>query len=293
MGVASKKKYLYLHRSQPMPRFKPLLPTVTLALVLGTAPLVGHAAGAELQQQLVAARQEGSIWTAFALNRHLNPYKLDIEVDAGRATLSGRVESQVQKELAEQVALSVEGIESVDNRIEVDPKVGEDNPPGMVQRLEDATLAATVKSKLLWNSNTRGLDIQVRSENGAITLSGQAHTATAKELAGNLAANTDGVREVFNHLSISTADSTSSEVQTAAQEAREDISDAWITSKVKASLLYSRNLDGLNISVETTDGLVTLRGSVLSNAEKRLAMDIARNIRGVRGVDADALLVRG
>ncbi|MGP0174841.1 BON domain-containing protein [Pseudomonas sp. NCHU5208] len=274
-----------------MPRFKPLLPTVTLALVLGTLPLAGHAAEAGLQQQLVAARQEGSIWTAFALNRHLNPFKLDIEVDDGRVTLSGRVESEVQKELAEQVAMSVEGVKSVDNRIEVDPKVAEGNPPGMVQRLEDATLAATVKSKLLWNSNTRGLDIQVRSENGAITLSGQAQTAAAKELAGELAANTDGVREVFNHLSISTADSTSSEVQTAVQEAREDISDAWITSKVKASFLYSRNLDGLNIEVNTQDGLVTLRGKVLSNAEKRMAMDIARNIRGVRGVDADALLV--
>ncbi|WP_277373461.1 BON domain-containing protein [Pseudomonas sp. AA-38] len=276
-----------------MPRFKPLLPTVTLALVLGTLPLAGHAAEAGLEQQLVAARQEGSIWTAFALNRHLNPFKLDIEVDDGRVTLSGRVESEVQKELAEQVAMSVEGVKSVDNRIEVDPKVAEGNPPGMVQRLEDATLAATVKSKLLWNSNTRGLDIQVRSENGAITLSGQAQTAAAKELAGELAANTDGVREVFNHLSISTADSTSSEVQTAVQEAREDISDAWITSKVKASFLYSRNLDGLNIEVNTQDGLVTLRGKVLSNAEKRMAMDIARNIRGVRGVDADALLVSG
>lgn len=276
-----------------MPRFKPLLPTVTLALVLGTLPWVGHAAENGLEQQLVAARQEGSIWTAFALNRHLNPFKLDIDVDEGRVTLSGRVESEVQKELAEQVAMSVEGVQSVDNRIEVDPKVAEGNPPGMVQRLEDAILAATVKSKLLWNSNTRGLDIQVRSENGAITLSGQAQTAAAKELAGELAANTDGVREVFNHLSISTADSTSSEVQTAVQEAREDISDAWITSKVKASFLYSRNLDGLNIEVNTQDGLVTLRGKVLSNAEKRMAMDIARNIRGVRGVDADALLVSG
>ncbi len=101
------------------------------------------------------------------------------------------------------------------------------------------------------------------------------------------------MREVFNHLSISTADSTSSEVQTAVEEAREDISDSWITSKVKASFLYSRNLDALNISVNTDDGLVSLRGSVLSSAEKRLAVEIARNIRGVRGVDADALRITG
>jgi osmotically-inducible protein OsmY len=276
-----------------MPPFKTLMLAGSTALLLSLTPLASHAAETELSQQLAAARQEGSIWTAFALNRHLNPFRLDIAVEDGRARLEGRVESAVQKELAEQVALSVEGIEAVDNRIEVDAATAEGEPPGLVQRLEDASLAATVKSKLLWNSNTRGLDIQVKSQNGAITLSGHAQTPAAKELAGQLAGNTDGVREVFNHLSISTADSSASQIEVAAEEAREAISDGWITSKVKASFVYSRNLDALNIAVSTEDGFVSLRGSVLSSAEKRLAVDIARNIRGVRGVDADALRIDG
>ncbi|MFI8746207.1 BON domain-containing protein [Pseudomonas sp. NPDC077186] len=276
-----------------MPPFKTLMLAGSTALLLSLTPLASQAAEGELSQQLAAARQEGSIWTAFALNRHLNPFRLDIAVEDGRARLEGRVESAVQKELAEQVALSVEGIEAVDNRIEVDAATAEGEPPGLVQRLEDASLAATVKSKLLWNSNTRGLDIQVKSQNGAITLSGHAQTPAAKELAGQLAANTDGVREVFNHLSISTADSSASEIEVAAEEAREAIGDGWITSKVKASFVYSRNLDALNIAVSTEDGFVSLRGSVLSSAEKRLAVDIARNIRGVRGVDADALRIDG
>ncbi|WP_341780707.1 BON domain-containing protein [Ectopseudomonas mendocina] len=274
-----------------MPPFKPLMLAVSTTLLLGLLPLASQAAEAAPAAQLEAARQEGSIWTAFALNRHLNPFKLKVEVEDGVATLDGKVENDVQKDLAEQVALSIEGIDSVDNRIAVGSDAVEGNPPAMVQRLEDASLAATVQSKLLWNSNTRGLDIQVKSETGNITLSGHAQTPAAKELAGQLAANTDGVREVFNYLSISTADSSSSEVQTTLEEAREEISDAWITSKVKASFLYSRNLDAINITVNTDDGLVSLRGSVLSSAEKRLAVEIARNIRGVRGVDADALLI--
>ncbi|ARS46980.1 BON domain-containing protein [Ectopseudomonas hydrolytica] len=274
-----------------MPFLRTLMLAGGTALLLSLTPLASHAATDGLTEQIEAARQEGSIWTAFALNRHLNPFRLDVAVEKGRATLDGQVESEVQKELAEEVALSVKGVERVDNRIVVDAATAENEPPRLVQRLEDASLAATVKSKLLWNSNTRGLDIQVKSQNGAITLSGHAQTPAAKELAGQLAANTDGVREVFNHLSISTADSSSSEVQTAVEEAREDISDSWITSKVKASFLYSRNLDALNISVDTEDGLVRLRGSVLSSAEKRLAVEIARNIRGVRGVDADALRI--
>ncbi|NQD93470.1 BON domain-containing protein, partial [Pseudomonas sp. CrR25] len=103
--------------------------------------------------------------------------------------------------------------------------------------------------------------------------------------------NTEGVREVFNHLSVSRADSAAEQAQDLMEDANAAISDAWITSKVKSSFLYSRNLDGLNIEVQTEDGLVSLSGTVLSGAEKQLAVETARNIRGVRGVDADALRV--
>jgi len=96
---------------------------------------------------------------------------------------------------------------------------------------------------------------------------------------------------VHNLLSVSSADSTAVQAQNAANDAGAAISDAWITSKVKSSFLYSRNLDGLNISVATKEGLVNLSGTVLSNAEKQLAIETARNIRGVRGVDADALRI--
>ncbi|MCY1532798.1 BON domain protein [compost metagenome] len=268
------------------------LATAGASLIFLT-PLSTYAGQSDLDSQLSEARQEGSIWTAFALNRHLNPFSIDVDVGNGSAVLTGSVETEVERDLAEQIALGIEGVSKVDNQLQVDPKLepkaaGESS---LAQRFDDATLAATVKSRLLWNSNTEGLDIQVRTESGVVTLSGNARTPAAKELAGRLAENTDGVREVHNHLSVSTADSTAVQVQNAANDASAAISDGWITSKVKSSFLYSRNLDALNISVETKDGLVRLDGTVLSNAEKQLAVEIARNIRGVRGVDADALRI--
>lgn len=272
---------------------------MAIAGLITLAPLA-HAAEEGVSRQLSDARQQGAIDTAFALNRHLSPFEIEVSVEDGSVTLKGVVENAAERELAAELAGNIDGVRGVNNDLEVDPAlevpvVDEQSrittDKTLAQRFDDATLAATVKSKLLWNSNTEGLDIQVRAESGVVSLSGNAGTPVAKELAGELVTNTEGVREVHNHLSISTADSASAEAQNAANDAAASISDSWITSKVKSSFLYSRNLDSLNIKVDTRDGFVSLSGTVLSNAEKRLAVETARNIRGVRGVDADALRI--
>jgi osmotically-inducible protein OsmY len=276
-----------------MHKFKTLTLAIATAGLIGLAPFSAYAAEGATSSALSEARQEGSIWTAFALNRHLNPFTIDVDVESGKAKLTGKVETDVDRDLAEQIALGIEGVKEVDNQLTLDPgfEPKASSEPSMAQRFDDASLVATVKSKLLWNSNTEGLDIKVSAENGKVSLTGSAQSAEAKELAGRLAANTEGVREVSNLISVSAVDSTAAKAQNAADKAGAAISDAWITSKVKSSFIYSRNIDGLNISVDTQKGMVNLSGSVLSNAEKQLAVETARNIRGVRGVDADALRV--
>ncbi|MFJ3486730.1 BON domain-containing protein [Pseudomonas sp. NPDC090202] len=267
---------------------------VAAGLVLGVMP-PAQAASGDLQTQLVEARQEGSIWTAFALNRHLSPFKISVDVEQGTAILKGKVENQVDKELAAQIAGDTEGINKVDNQLEIDPQVAVEpgSKTNMAQRFDDATLTATIKSKLLWNSVTEGLNIEVSAVQGVVTLKGQAKDADAKQLAGTLASNTDGVTEVNNLISVSARDTQAikEQNQASADSVREELSDAWVTSKVKSSLIYSRTLDGLNIKVQTKTGVVSLEGVVANYAEKELAVEIARNIRGVKGVDADALRV--
>ncbi len=277
-----------------MYQMKKLALATLTAGVLGLSPLAAQAAEGDLGRQLSEARQEGSIWTAIALNRHLSPFSIDVDVENGVAVLTGKVESDIDRDLAGQLALGTEGVKKVDNRLQVDPATQpRKQESSLAQQFDDATLTAMVKSKLLWNSNTEGLDIDVDTQNGVVTLKGSARTAEAKELAGHLAQNTEGVERVNNHLSVSEAGTTASQAQQAADETSRAISDAWITSKVKSSYLYDRQLDGLEISVETKAGMVELSGSVLSMAEKELAIETARNIRGVRGVDADALRIDG
>ncbi|HTO09594.1 MAG TPA: BON domain-containing protein [Myxococcota bacterium] len=61
--------------------------------------------------------------------------------------------------------------------------------------------------------------------------------------------------------------------------------DAWITTKVKISLLTTENVPSNAINVDTVDGRVTLHGIVSTDAEKAKAEEVARKIEGVRTVN--------
>lgn len=69
------------------------------------------------------------------------------------------------------------------------------------------------------------------------------------------------------------------------------VSDTWITTKVKADLLATEDVSGLDIKVETVNGVVTLSGRVDTQAQVDKAVAITRAIKGVSKVDSSGLTV--
>lgn len=268
---------------------KPLVIATLLALSVSLPP-PSVAAEKSVEQSLSDANKEGRIWAGFALNRHLNPFEFDITVNGETATLSGTVDESIDKELAEQVALGVSGIKKVVNNVTVDPDwAPKPQPAGersFGRTAEDATITATIKSKLLWSEYTDGLDINVDTNNAVVTLRGKVPSAESKDLAGRYAANTSGVRKVNNELAV-VADATRSR-----SSSEQPMTDTWVTAKVKSSLTLSRPLMDDDIDVSTTNGVVTLSGQVETAQEKSLAIEIADNIRGARQVEAGGLKTR-
>jgi len=324
-------------------------------------------------QSAADARREAVIWTSFTLNSNLKATDVDVQVNNGTATLTGTVESQIERELAEDIAESVSGIEQVTNRIQIDPEVqpyvaaktertgttyattrDTDAERDFGTALSDATTTAQVKSKLLWNTNTDGLDINVDTMYGRVTLEGTADSENSKRLAERLARDTNGVVAVDNRLVISpdstavvaretraarddadidadvdvdmdadtdvdamaTRDRDSATTVVDADfdddarmdaQARVDVDadadadadvdidmerpDGWITTKVKSTLLFSRSVDGFDIDVDTREGVVHLDGTVASSSEKQQAVQLAREVVGVRSVDASGLQI--
>ncbi|NLG60477.1 MAG: BON domain-containing protein [Gammaproteobacteria bacterium] len=69
------------------------------------------------------------------------------------------------------------------------------------------------------------------------------------------------------------------------------VDDTWITTKVKSSLLADTDVSGLEINVETVNGVVTLSGQVDEQMQIDRATAIARDIEGVTEVRTASLTV--
>jgi hyperosmotically inducible protein len=69
------------------------------------------------------------------------------------------------------------------------------------------------------------------------------------------------------------------------------INDSWLTAKTKIALFADARVKGSEINVETTQGLVMIRGKVDSDAAKQAAEGIAREIDGVKSVKNELQVV--
>jgi hyperosmotically inducible protein len=67
--------------------------------------------------------------------------------------------------------------------------------------------------------------------------------------------------------------------------------DAWITTKVKSEFGTTNGVSATDISVSTNDGVVTLSGTVATQAEKTRAERLAQSVKGVKSVDSSSLTV--
>ncbi len=76
------------------------------------------------------------------------------------------------------------------------------------------------------------------------------------------------------------------------KDSDQPISDTWITTKVKADLATTDGVKSTEISVETTNGVVTLIGVLESQTAVDKAIAVAKGIKGVTSVDSSGLKAR-
>jgi osmotically-inducible protein OsmY len=166
--------------------------------------------GDQNQSAIKDAWLHGKLESALLFNEHLNSFGIDTDVKNGVASLKGAVESDIDRDLAGEIAKSINGVTKVENALVVDKakaamaKDGDaaKDRRGFKQSVSNATLTARIKSQLLMNGNTGGMAINVDSAQGAVTLSGVVKSDEEKDLAIKLASNTSGATSVTDRLTV-------------------------------------------------------------------------------------------
>jgi hyperosmotically inducible protein len=156
----------------------------------------------------------------------------------------------------------------------------------------DPGITTAVKSKLAADDTVKATDINVDTSNGVVTLKGEVPSAAAKTRALELAKATDGVRDVVDAIVVTPAaapttgavDDAQRKVGDAARDTSNVMGDAGITAAIKTKMLADSTVSGLKIDIDTTDGVVTLKGDVASAVEHKRAIEIAKGTEGVKSV---------
>jgi hyperosmotically inducible protein len=150
----------------------------------------------------------------------------------------------------------------------------------------DPGITTAVKSKLAADDTVKAYQIDVDTKNRVVTLKGDVETDAAKARAIEVARNTEGVRDVVDAMRVRTATepTTGAAAREKAGEVGTVMGDAGITTAVKTKLLADPDVSGLKIDVDTANGVVTLSGNVNTAAEKRRAVELAKETTGVSSV---------
>jgi osmotically-inducible protein OsmY len=135
----------------------------------------------------------------------------------------------------------------------------------------DDRIESSAKKSYVFKTYLKDDDIQIKSKDGVVTLTGTVAEESHKSLAQETVAELPGVKSVNNRLEFK------------AKRAAKN-SDEWIKTKVKTTLLFHRNVSVTDTEVDVRDGIVTLRGEAISEAQKELTAEYAKDVEGVKDV---------
>jgi hyperosmotically inducible protein len=202
----------------------------------------------------------------------LKPWNIDVTTNAnGAVSLSGLVDNAQDRSEAVKIARETEGVTTVNDNLRVKSETAATTGSTTAGRVEtdlsDSWITAKIQSRYFVDDAVSGRNINVDTNNGVVTLRGTVNSYS------------DGVREVRDQLTLAPA--AHEPPNTSATRAGQTIEDGWITMKIQSKYFGDDQIKARNINVDTSKGVVTLNGSVPTDAARKAAEDLARETDGV------------
>ena len=261
-------------------------------LGLWAAALVLAFAGASL----AAAPPDAWITTktklALITSDNVSARNVNVDTTNGQVTLHGKVASATEKAEAERLAKEIDGVKSVRNMLQVVTEPRSDSV-----KVADDNLKERVGKALKDDASLKDSDISVASVNdGVVLLKGEAKTIGDHLRAVETTARVPGVRRVASE--IQSPDKVGDaeiyrdrDEKGMTAEAKETMSDGYITSATKLKLMADSRVPGLDVNVDTYGHEVTLFGMVPTKEAKATAEEIAKGVSGVKSVKNELQVV--
>jgi len=195
----------------------------------------------------------------------LSAAEIGVTAKDGVITLTGIVDSYAKKLEAEDAAKKVAGVRAIAQEIEI--RFANSN------KKNDAEVATEIVTALISNFEIPENLVQVKVENGFVTLEGELSWNYQKEAAKRVVNHLVGVKGVTNNIRI-----------------KSEFADQIEKVEIEKALFRNRTVDSEDIHVEVSGNKVTLNGTVTSFYERGEAERMAWNAPGVSKVDNELLI---
>ena len=149
--------------------------------------------GAAITDTAITAK----VKTRFAGDSQLHSSDISVKTTNGVVTLTGTADD-ASSAAASRMAQAVDGVKSVDNELtsSANPPKAERIAENTKKAVTDSWITTKVKSVLLADSVTKGLDVNVETHRGVVVLKGQLANHEAVDRVKELAQGVEGVKSV-------------------------------------------------------------------------------------------------
>lgn len=145
------------------------------------------------------------------------------------------------------------------------------------ESISDTTIKAKIRASFIKHEvNNLFGSINIKVNEGVILLTGYIDKKEDIITVLKLVWQQDGVKDVINELKI-TSNNEKPNLGSVTQ-------DSWITTRIKAKLLFNADIRSINYSVETIEGVVYLFGIARNMEESEEVKDVASSVSGVKNI---------